>query len=134
MSDEALMESWLQEPDEKLYETIQLRAVETVRGIESPSDKISLGKRIVRRWEVALHALICSSEPEAQQYRTQLMDRFAIGQQAVGIWVVALLGKEFGLQAAVAMPVGALLVRLVFYVAGKPTYNELCETWTKRLS
>ncbi len=84
-----------------------------------------LGRRIYKRVEAQLYAVMCGADGKDAKLR----DAFGLGGNAVTAAIVAVLTGSFGLAPAIAAVVAALLIRVVL----KPAYDTTCEFWAERL-
>lgn len=94
-------------------------------------DLLSLGMRIFNRWNREAHALICGSDPEDDEQRTEVSKAFDADDVnvAVAACISGLLVTTFGLAPAIAAVVAAIIVKRFL----KGAYEEFCDVWKTNL-
>ena len=92
-------------------------------------DVRDFGKRLFRRWIVEVHKLACGSDPDYEKERKLLADKLGLSEVAVTAALTGILIANFGLAAAIASVIAALIVKLFF----RPTYEEFCQVWKEKL-
>jgi hypothetical protein len=103
-------------PDfEPLYQTATMGALDDIR---------ALGRRILRRWNVELHAVVCSGKGGDPKDRKAVLDSLNLGEAAVIAAVVGAL-LTMGAPAAIAAVVAPLMVKRFIW----PAKDELCAAW-----
>ncbi len=90
-------------------------------------DTILLGKRIVNRWNKALHEVVCG---ESGDDVVKNKIRSALGsKEALAVAITGMLISAFSVAPAVAAIVGLLLGRILLPQAGE----EICAFWKEKL-
>jgi hypothetical protein len=102
------------------YSEAQMGAMDDVR---------ALGRRLFRRWNRELHALICGNDPDDEKERSEVAAAIGLGQTGFAAYLATLLVSSFGLAPAIAAVVAAILVRRLF----RPAIEELCVAWGESL-
>jgi hypothetical protein len=131
--------------NDELFALLAARASDPQEAFGSPTDRFRLnfdpatlpkgpsvfevGKRIFLRCTAALHQFLCAPDDQDKELRNRMIgallsrDASAIGLIAGG------LVAAFGMGAAAAAVVAALLVRIIV----APTAQVLCEEWDKQI-
>lgn len=102
------------------YDQARMGAMEDVK---------ELGKRIFDRWNVEAYKLACGSDAEDMKDREELLNAFGISDVAVAATLTALLVTHLGIAAAIAAVVATLIIKRFF----RPTQEEFCRAWRKKL-
>lgn len=84
-----------------------------------------IGREIFNRWHVNLYGLICGSEPDDIGDRDKLFGDSNLLAGAIAV----LLITSFGVQAAIAAVIAAIIVKRFF----NPVYEVFCEEWKGHL-
>jgi hypothetical protein len=103
---------------EVTYEAAQMGFKEDVK---------DFGQRLFKLWSVEAYKLVCSTEAEDQQTRTDLLNAFGVSETAVAALLASLLVAQLGVAPAIAAVVAALIIKRFF----RPAYQEFCVTWKK---
>lgn len=103
------------------YSEAQMGAMDDVR---------ALGRRLFRRWNRELHALICGHDPDDEKERKEVAAAIGLGQTGFAAYLAIMLVSSFGLAPAIAAVVAAIVVRRLF----RPAIEELCAAWAETLS
>lgn len=102
-------------------------AVELPEGIDD--ELANLGRRIFRRVEREVFALLCGTAEDDNADREKLRNTIGLGPDVVVAGIVSVLVSGLGMAPAIASVVAALLIRRIF----QPTYEETCVFWRERL-
>jgi hypothetical protein len=100
--------------------------VTTTMGLD---DLKKLGLRILRRWNKALHELVCPNAGADGKEREDLLKALNISEVAA-IGVVTGLLLPIGVPAPVAAPLAALIVKKFLM----PAKDELCDAWGEAIN
>ncbi len=94
-------------------------------------DLRELGKRVVKRWTRELHNVVCGEKDDDASDRKNILDAIGIGDgAAIAAAITAVLVGSFGVAAAVATVVAALIVKRIISPAG----DEICKFWDEKLA
>lgn len=91
------------------------------------------GRRILRRLERELHALMCGSNGDDDDDRRAIRDALGISEDAAVGAVTAFLVGGLGLAPVVAGVVGALILKRLLRPAIEAGVEELCGVWSERI-
>ena len=133
------------EPPVDLYLELgkRLRAIETnpavagsfdpripdLEGLGPVDDLRAFGEKFFPKVSRSSYALVCGKGSADAADRQRVIDAFRIGSDAVGAAIAALLVSSLGLAPAIAVVVGALIVKLFLENA----YTAGCELWEQKL-
>jgi len=84
-----------------------------------------MGKRILRRLERELQALLCGSSEEDENDRNDL----GIGRDSVIGAITLALVSDLGVAPAIAAIVAAIIMRRL----AEPSMDEACKYWAEKL-
>jgi hypothetical protein len=141
---QAAVEKLLKADEDQLYEQLGMRARAMAQdpaksGSFQPQvsyeaaqmgfkeDVKDFGQRLFKRWNVEAYNLVCSTQAEDQQVRSDLLSAFGVSDAAVAAVVASLLVTQLGVAPAIAAVVAALVIKRFF----RPAYEEFCITWKK---
>ncbi len=135
----------IDQPEDALYALLATTVVETasissanddqfrssgVNDLLRSPDALTLGRRIFLRWARSLHDFLCGPSDDDKKLREQIL-RAIFNKEAGSVAIVAGgLVAAFGLSAALAAIVAALVVKLIF----APALDEVCKAWEEALS
>ena len=142
-------EELLSRDTDQLYELLGLRLKATEEDlnkqgnlepeIEYPEhlglmeDLQKIGRRVFNKIHTQAYTLVCGTSQEDEADRNKIIAAFGIGAEATVIALTSVLISTFGLAAAIAGVVAALIVRRF----GEPALNEghaaMCEIWREYL-
>ncbi len=88
-----------------------------------------VGRRVFKRWSLALHNFLCGSGNEDQALRARLMSALTGKEGGAVALIAGTLVAAFGASPAIAALVATLVMRVVI----APAAEEICETWAKSL-
>lgn len=88
-----------------------------------------LGRRVFRRWNLALHEFVCKSQGEDQDLRQRILHALSGKDGGAVALIAGILVAAFGASPAIAAIVATLLVRLFL----NPTKDAVCEYWSEQL-
>ena len=92
------------------------------------AELINLGRRLFQRWERELYRFLCEEEKTDEKKR--LVSAILGKDKSATAIVTGLLVSAFGLSPAIAVLVGALILRILVVPAGE----TICEYWSERLA
>ena len=91
-----------------------------------PRDKlVKMGKRLFVHWNAALYRFLCEDQEEDKGERDRLFSAIVGDRESSGFIAAGILIGSFGMQPALAVVVGPLVVRLLVVPVGKTA----CEVW-----
>lgn len=92
-------------------------------------DVVELGQNIFERWAVETYKLACGSDNSDLEDRKKLVTASGISEVAIASAIAGLLITELAVPAALAPVIAAIAVKRFF----RPTYEEFCQFWKKKL-
>ena len=146
MQAEAAVEALLESDESQLYEQLGIlsnalnETPAVVAGFDpevsydqaamGPLDDIrKLGRRIFARWEKETYRMLCGGGADDTNDRQAIKDALGIGGTALATYLATTLVATFALAPAVAVVIGAIVVRRYF----NPAYDEFCSVWSERI-
>jgi hypothetical protein len=100
---------------------------ETKMGLKE--DVLNFGKKLFKRWNEQAYKIMCGTDPEDQKDREELKKAFNVSEVSVAATLSALLVTNFGLAAAVAAVIAAIVIKRFF----RPSYEEFCKFWKSKI-
>jgi hypothetical protein len=94
------------------------------------TDLREFGRRYLRRVNRQAFELVCGTDAAASTERSQLLNAFGLGREAVAAALTALLIAQLGIAPLVGVAVAAVIMRLVF----TPTHGAMCDVWAAKFA
>ncbi len=93
-------------------------------------DELSkLGQRVFKRISKEAYGLVCGSDEGDKDDRKTIVDALNLSSKAAVIALSGVLVSSFGLAAAVASVIAALIIKRFAKPAGEEALKFLCDTW-----
>lgn len=93
------------------------------------SDLVTLGRRILDRWNRELYKVMCGGDPDDKEDRESLLKSVGLSDVAVAAAMSSVLIGSFAVAPAVATIIAALVVKRLLIPGGAVA----CEFWKERL-
>lgn len=88
-------------------------------------DVAAFGRRLFKRWQRELRALVCGDDPDDRADRGKLLGALGVGETAVAAYLATLMVSSLGIAPAIAAVVAAIVIKRFF----KPALGEFCQAW-----
>jgi hypothetical protein len=146
---EAEASSLLQRDEDQLYEMLGIRLAATRENTAlqgqynldveygahmGPAEDLrKIGKRMVKTLNRQAYGLVCGNDPEDTADRNKILSALNLSVDAAVIALTTVLVGTFGLAAALAGTVAALIVKRFAVEAIDDGHETMCELWKEKL-
>ena len=146
---ETMARALLSQSPDQLYELLGMRAQaveEDIRKLGSFEPEVAfsqhmgykedlqkIGRRMFNKVHVQAYGLVCGSNPDDREDRDRILGALGISIEAAVIAVASVLVNTFGLAAAFAGVVAALIMKRFAEPTLEEGHRGMCELWSEYL-
>lgn len=92
-----------------------------------------IGRRMFNKLQIQAYKLVCGADPEDEADRNKIIDALGVSGEAAVVVLSSVLVGTFGLAAAFAGVVAALIIRRFAMPTLKEGHAAMCEVWKEHL-
>jgi hypothetical protein len=146
---EAQAQELLSRDTDQLYELLGMRIKAVEEDLEKqgtfvpqveysahmgPAEDLSkIGRRMLNKVHVQTYGLVCGTDPEDDEDRKKILDALGISVDAAVVVLAGVLVSTFGLAAAFAGVLAALIIKRFAVPALGEGHAGICELWAEYL-
>jgi len=97
-------------------------------------DLEKIGRRMFHKLQTQAYGLVCGKDPEDESDRNKIVTALGIGTEAAVIALTSVLIGTFGLAAALAGVLAALIIKRFAEPTLKEGQAAMCELWKENLT